>query len=322
MRKHLILWSIAALSLACAGGIRIFTTQIPESAAVVVNYGNADIEILCSGRIEEDGAHAIYTGIPLVIREVYVREGDAVRKGDPIALVDTEETVRYLSRRLNQTLALAELEDALPVEWLAGKLRDEHLLPQYIRSESDGLVRQLALNRFEVHSTDIPAAVISSGETPYVRMQIRESDTPWVEVGQQVRITGTGLACSYEGIVREIASGARSDDSGATVLDVYVDVPEQDDAFRTGLNVHVCIAARTLEEVIVIPHSAVRIDAQCREYVLVYRNGRAEKCMVSVGQDVSSGYLISSGLQPGDVLLLDGNAAGEWVRPCISGEAA
>ncbi len=318
MKKHLILWSIAVLSLACAGGIRIFTAQIPESVAVVINYGSADVEILCSGRIEEDGAHAIYTGIPLVIQEVYVREGDKVRKGDPIASVDTEETVRYLSRRLNQTLALAELEDALPVEWLAAKLQDEHLLPQYIRSEFDGVVCQLALNRFEVHPTGIPAAVISAGSTPYVRMQIRESDAPWVEVGQEVYVTGTGLSGCYNGIIREIASGARSNGNGGTVLDVYVEVPEQDGEFRTGLNVNVCIAARTLEDVIVVPHTAVQIDAQCREYVMVYRNGRAEKCLVSVGQDVSSGYLISSGLQPGDILLLDGSTAGEWVRPCIA----
>ena len=102
------------------------------------------------------------------------------------------------------------------------------------------------------------------------------------------------------------------------MLDVFVDVPEQNTSFRTGLNVTVCVATDTLEGVIVVPHSAVQIDAKCREYVMVYQNGRAEKRMVSVDQDTGTGYLIGAGLKQGDVLLMECENAGEWVRPCIT----
>jgi multidrug efflux pump subunit AcrA (membrane-fusion protein) len=318
MKKQLCLLGVAALSLACAAGVRTYVNAIPDAVAVVIGQSSAEVQVQCKGRIEEAGAYEIYTGVPVVIGEVFVKEGDWVQKGDPIAKVNTEETVRYLSRRINQTLALAELNHALPVEWLAGQLRDDRLLPQYIRAESDGWVRQLALSRYEIHPTDTPAAIISAGGTPYVRIQVRENDASQVEVGQTVQISGTGLPVDYEGVIREIASAARNDESGDMVLDVFVDVPEQNAAFRTGLNVTVCVATETLENVIVVPHEAVQIDARCREYVMVYRDGRAEKQMVDIAQDVGTGYLVSSGLVPGDILLPDNESAGEWVRPCVA----
>ncbi len=318
MKKQLCLLGIAALSLVCAAGARAYVDAVPDAAAIVVAQGSAEVRVQCNGRIEEAGAYEIYTGIPVIIAEVYVQEGDWVQKGDLIAKVDAEETVRYLSRRINQTLALAELDHALPVEWLAGQLRDDRMLPQYIRAESDGWVRQLALSCYEIHPTDTPAAIISAGGTPYVRMQVRENDASRVEIGQKVRISGTGLPVDYEGTIREIASGARNDESGDMVLDVFVDVPEQNTAFRTGLNVTVCIATETLEDVIVVPHDAVQIDAKCREYVMVYQDGRAEKRMVAIEQDVGTGYLVGNGLAPGDVLLLESENAGEWVRPCVT----
>ncbi len=318
MKKQLCLLGIAACSLVCAAGMRAFVDAVPDTAAIVVAQCSAEVRVQCRGRIEEAGAHEIYTGIPVAIREVYVKEGDWVRKGDPIAKVDAEETVRYLSHRINQTLALAELDNALPVEWLAGQLRDDRLLPQYIRAEADGWVRQLALSCYEIHPTDIPAAIISAGGTPYVRMQVRENDASRIEIGQKVLVSGTGLPIDYEGAIREISAAARNDETGEMVLDVFVDVSEQNAAFRTGLNVTVCVAAQMLEDVIVVPHDAVQIDAKCREYVMVYQNGRAEKRMVTVDQDMGTGYLITEGLTPGDVLLLESENAGEWVRPCVT----
>ena len=318
MKKQLCLLGVAAFSLVCAAGMRAFVDAVPDTAAMVVAQGSAEVRVQCMGRIEEAGIHEIYTGIPVVIREVYVEEGEWVNKGDLIAKVDCEETVRYLSRRINQTLALAELDDALPVEWLAGQLKDDRMLPKYIRAESDGWVRQLALSCYEIHPTDTPAAIISAGETPYVRMEVRETDASRIAVGQEVLISGTGLPVDYNGVVREIAAAARNDESGEMVLDVFVDVPEQNTSFRTGLNVTVCVAADTLEDVIVVPYNAVQIDAKCREYVMVYQNGRAEKRMVSVDQDTGTGYLIETGLKPGDVLLIECENAGEWVRPCIT----
>lgn len=320
MKKYILMTFVAALFAASAWGIKSFAQSVPAMEAVTVGRGETTVKIRCSGRIEEEGACEMYAQIPLAAKQVYVKEGDCVSKGDRIAMIDSEATLRNLGREFQSIFTMMGIEELWPEEWLIRAAEGNGWIPQYITAAADGEITQLELSPYHVTKVNEPVATISAGGQRFVRLEVRESDISSVEEGQTVSISGAGLTETYMGTIYEIASQASTNgNTGDAVIDVFVSVENTDKLFRTGLTVSGLIEAQTLSNVVVVPHEAVQIDESCQEYVMVYSGGKTRKRVVEVLNDIEEGYLIGRGLEEGDIILLNHGhiGTGAWVKPHV-----
>lgn len=111
-RSHAILWlwSLMALLGGAAfggGGVYYYTqhTQSPPMLANEPEPGAVLDKVVALGRIEpKDGILSLGVPSPDRIREIKVKEGDAVQKGDPLAILDSE-----VMRKLDKELAVIQL---------------------------------------------------------------------------------------------------------------------------------------------------------------------------------------------------------------------
>jgi len=122
-----------------------------------VDAGIIRIEITVPGEVvvNDDKLAHIAPRFPGVVKQVFKRLGDKVKRGDVLAIIESNES----------------------------------LFPYEIISLTDGIVIEKHITIGEVRSNDEPAFVIADLDTVWVNLSIYQSHLPNVRVGQRVIIS-------------------------------------------------------------------------------------------------------------------------------------
>jgi RND family efflux transporter MFP subunit len=271
------------------------------------------------------------------LREVLVREGTAVRRGQVVARLDaTEYELRVREREANLRSAASQVDQAKRTLENTRQLHDKGFVSQSALDQSqsgweiatgnrDAASAQLTLARKALADTVMSASIdgvvserfAQAGEKlpidgrvmAVVDLSRMEIDAPVpaaeigaVRVGQTVELRIEGVARSQLGRIVRIAPSTQA---GTRSVPVYIALDNRDPSVRAGLFAQGTLSVETRSGVIAVPQTAIR-DAGARTFVYAIVDGRLIEREVRLGlRDETSGTT--------RIEVLDGLAAGERI---------
>ncbi len=320
-------------------------TSDKEYETIVVRRRTLSSTVLATGVIKPKVGAEVRVGsrVSGVVKQLNVRVGDSVRRGDLLAqLDDVELTAQYHQ-------ATAALDNASTTLKFAGieKERQEKLFEAQAvsRQSLDLAVRTYELARSQVaqaHASvefakvqlgytritaPIGGAVASvatqEGETVAamftaptfvtiidlerleVRAYVDETDISKVAVGQKAEFTvDTYQGIAFEGVVRAIYPKAELIDNVVNYV-VIIDIKgSRERVLRPEMTTTVNVFGESLEDVIVVPNKAI-VRKNGDEVVYVLKDGVPEERRVTVGVKNKNLTQITSGLSENDQLILN-----------------
>ena len=191
------------LSTAGSGTLRI---EIAVTGEVVANYDKL--------------AH-IAPRFPGVVMQVYKHLGDKVKKGDVLAVVESNES----------------------------------LVPYEIKSLLDGVVIEKHITIGEVRSNEEPAFVIADLDTVWVNLSVYQMHLPYVRVGQRVTVSSGQEFSDATGVISYLSPIVDKHTRTATARVVLAN---HNGNWRPGLFVEGLIVANEEMVSLLIPKSALQ----------------------------------------------------------------
>jgi membrane fusion protein, multidrug efflux system len=318
------------------------TIDFTESDLVTVAAGPLARTIPLTGTLRPTNQTLVKARVAGELREVDVREGMAVKRGQPVASIDPSEfEVRVLERdaqlkaaesqlaqarrNLDNTRALHEREfvsqnalDAARSNWeVAAGNRDaaaagltlarKALADTRLTAPMDGIVAE----RFAQPGERVPvdARILSIMDLSVMEI---EAPVPAAEIGA-IRV-GQPVELAIEGIDRpqvgRIARIAPTTQAGTRSIPVYIALENRDPSIRAGLFAQGRLAVEQRDNVVAIPTSAVR-DAGGRTFAYAVVDGRLVDRDLRLGLRDESVRNAAGGI--GVVEVREGLAAGDRI---------
>lgn len=326
------------LTAACSGSEKSADTDSDVTLATVDKVTEVDTislrigpftgDIVSNGNIRAGKWADLHFRNQDIISEVYVREGDHVRAGQPIAQLDL---FKYESDKARQEASLEqarlELQDvlisqgydpaqssAIPADVMrlarvkSGLARAEADYNATLRdieqatlvAPFDGVVANLAAQAHSMPpSSDPVCRIISTGEMK-VQFPVLESEINLVNPGDIITVTPFAGGESVQGRITEI--NPQIDASGHIRITASVPAGK---GLMDGMNVRVR-SRRDLGGRLSVPKSALVLRTG-RQVIFTYEDGKAIWNYVTTGLENSDSYEILDGLTEGMTVIVGGN---------------
>ncbi|MGB3093311.1 MAG: efflux RND transporter periplasmic adaptor subunit [Candidatus Zixiibacteriota bacterium] len=229
----------------------------------VAGPGKLHIEIVVPGEVavNYDKLAHIAPRFPGVVTEVGKHIGDYVRRGEVLAVIES----------------------------------NEGLVPYEVKSFINGTVLEKHMTLGEVHSEDVAAFVIADLDTVWVNLSIYQMHLPKVAVGQKVVISAGQGVPDAKGVVSYISPSVDEHTRTATARVV---LPNRGGQWRPGLFVGGTITVEETEVAVLVPKSALQtMEGQTVVFVEAQESFKAQPVEIGRTKDTSAEVL--SGLMPG-----------------------
>ncbi len=174
-----------------------------------------------------------------------------------------------------------------------------------LKAPMAGVVTAVDIKEGEMVSTARPAFVVTVLRPLHTNVQIDELDVSQVKEGQAVKVTVDALpGRTFAGVITYLAS-TPTVQGGVVTYKARVELQEDDPALRPGMSVSVDVITAQAKGVVIIPNRVMRVDRQTGEfYVEKLVNGVPVRTNVKVGLRNDQFSAITSGLQPGDKVVI------------------
>jgi membrane fusion protein (multidrug efflux system) len=259
------------------------------------------------------------------LEAVYVNLGDAVRKGQVLALVDTTELAQQFQE------ASASFSNASSQYDRAKALKEKGLVSQqdFDNSETAYKVAKSGLDnartRLDYAKVTAPfsgiitkryydpgAVLTSTNATLFTLMDIDvmkvlvsvlEKDIPRAKIGTEVIVSVD--AYPDKEFTGKLVRLAEAVDLSTRTMAVEVDIPNPDHLLKPGMFGTVSIIIDRKSDAVTVPTQAILRDGQ-GPYVLVADSSKARRVGVTVGADQSSRTEIREGLDGSESIITTG----------------
>jgi HlyD family secretion protein len=170
-----------------------------------------------------------------------------------------------------------------------------------------GQVANVLINAGEQATPGAPAMTIVNETAFHITVNVDEIDIDRIAVGQAVDITLDALPGTLvAGTIAEIAPTSASNGGVVTYL-VTINIVEAGDLdLRAGMSANASIVVAEIEDVLVVPNWAVRLDRETGEAFVNLKRSETEVEEVVVETGLRNELMseVVSGLQAGDVVVL------------------
>lgn len=329
---------------ACGGGEEPAAAE-PARLVVVaeVTQGEAVDALRLLGDVRGEAEVRVFAQLPERIRELHVREGDAVEEGAPIvtlaselqssglaqagAAVSASEAARdQLRAELARVRALA-LRGAAPssqVDAIAAQLRaSEAQVLQLgaarrsagaqaartvVRAPIAGRIALLAVQAGDTVAPAMPICTLVQDERVRVLVRVTERDYVRIREGMSVEIQPPSMPGLVRAGVVERVSPVLDPLSRTASIEVAVDNPDR--VLRVGMVAHASFVLERREGVTLVPARAVvmtpETDRERRALVFVVRDGVASRRSVQLGVRLDDQMEIVDGVESGERVVVEG----------------
>ncbi len=243
---------------------------------------------------------------PAMIKNIRVKEGDRVVKGQVIAEFDGFESAG------NEYEAIRQLRDS-------GLASQQQLEQAVIMLESsmliapfDGVVTLIANRAGETVSPGMTVASVVQPGTSYAELQIDESDIGDVKQGQDVilfcdaypddEFTGKLERISLSAELRKVAGRIKLDEEDR-VFRGRVALIKGREKLKVGMSVNADIITQIKTDVLIVPREAV-FSRNGESFVYKVRNGKTKETPVELGLKDMENVEITSGIKEGDMIIV------------------
>jgi HlyD family secretion protein len=171
-----------------------------------------------------------------------------------------------------------------------------------IEAPITGRVASVRVNAGEQASPGAPALILVDEVAYHIEVNVDEIDVDRVAIGQPVEITLDALTgVLLSGVVSDIAPTAAGAGGVVTYL-VTINIDAPDVVLRPGMSANASIVVERLDEVLMVPNWAIRLDRETgRAYVnRLNGDGTVQEVVVETGLRNEQFSQVISGLAEGD----------------------
>lgn len=283
------------------------------------------------GRVEQPEAQlaAVSTRMGGRVDKLYVQyTGEKVKTGQPVAEIYSPEVATAIEeyrladenrnglRQSEDTFARAQADALVKASqhrlelWgISGKQMDSPAasgVPHVtIYAYASGTVVDRKVAQGQYVNTGDTLFTLADLRQVWIKADVYEEQLPQIRSGQQVDITGESL--SNEVLHGHVDFIEPSANPQTRTVSVHVHVANPSMRLLPGMFVNATFRSRAAQASMVVPRSAV-LDTGTRKIVYVARpNGVFEAREVAVGAPSDDLFPVTSGLSPGDKVVLNGN---------------
>jgi len=282
-----------------------------ETARVEKRSVSDDIEV--SGNLKPSAEQDIRAPSDGIVDEVFVREGQRVKKGDPIAALDSTAARYELAKLAYEIDQESFAGNRRKVDLLKGELevRKRAVDDLTIRAHLDGTVSSIDLKPGDVLKVGTTYGRVIDVRTLIADVQIAEVDIPRAKQGLPVEFRFPALpGLTAAGRLESFASEARITDQKLTVLDAKLVIDQPPRGLLPAFSFNAVIKAGGPRDVLVVDSRAVSYEGGKPHVQRLKADGQTERVDVET-EGFGSGLIrVLTGLAEGDELVIPGPAAG------------
>lgn len=305
-----------------------------EKTEVRVDIAKRDrfeMELVSNGKANARRKAVLKFEINDAVAEVYVKNGDQVQKGDPIASVDSYKSTQLLEdARLSLKKSEQDLRSRLMSEGVntvedtnqIPKLRLQTIMLQcgytsaqntYAKALHDhenitvkapfkGIIADLDAREYNPSASYPNLCTLIDNAEMEIVFNVLETEISHMRPGMEIEVTPYANPDKIlSGQITEI--NPKIDENG--MVKIKAITVNKNGVLVDGMNVSILIK-RQIEEKLFIPKSAV-LPRQGKKVVFVHENGKAIWKYVTTGQENSRNVCIESGLKEGEEIIYDNN---------------
>ncbi|MBW7473816.1 efflux RND transporter periplasmic adaptor subunit [Paenibacillus oenotherae] len=338
MKKWIWMIVIVLVGGGIVGFLFMSMNQPVEVALGKVSQQSMAEKIYVSGKLEAKETTALYSDVNALVKQVKVKVGDQVKKGQVLLTLNVDSLNQQLeTERINLELTQAErlaakrdhfnqtkkqrAEQAdakiepLNLEQYDLRIKNHYvtirglekkLAKDEITANADGTVTELSVNSGQMISEGMQIVKVSDLSAYQVVANINEIDAGKVALGMEVDITGESFQEVYQGKVAKMApiavvtDPAYKDAFVATTVALDKTSPE----LRSGYNVNIELEVPDQLR-IVAPLTAI-VQSEGKSYAYKLDGDRAVKVEVQTGKENDEYLEITSGVEVGDQIVVEG----------------
>ena len=288
-----VLCIFAAATAAVCSVPNAVASSAPASSVVSAKVVSYSESLSASGSLSFAGQSDVTSALPLVIARSCVSEGNIVKAGDIVAIVDkkgTQTFIESLGQLPQLAIASASLATAIS------------LIPDEITADHSGIVLSSVGNGVAVEAGSAICTIASTDQL-VLTAPVSEQYISRVKEGQQVSFSLTAYPeARFTGTVESIAAAARCQYSGSvleTVVDVRILPNSYDERLKTGLTASVEFTLTEPKNICVLPYETIGQD-EAGEFVYLYADGKAVKRRIFTGAEFTDGTEVIKGITAED----------------------
>jgi membrane fusion protein (multidrug efflux system) len=291
------------------------------------------------GTIEEGSGTSLSFASMGTVKAIYVSEGQNVRAGQLIGMLDSTTTSNSLAlakaatnqaraaydqaedaykrmQRLHESKVITEMQwvevqtkyneakqllvQAQSTENIARKgLRDTRLTAPF-----SGYVSKKIVDAGQNVTPGMPVVKLVDIDKVKVSISVPEDDLSSISEGQQIRFNVNSLGGrTFTGEISEIGVSA---DMISRQYDVKALVDNPDHVLLPGMVCDVFAESSGDDSSLYLPANVIQIDIDNKPFVWTVRDGKAQKAYVKIGENVGENITIEDGLESGDEVIVEG----------------
>ncbi len=243
-------------------------------------------------------------------------------KVEPAALDSIETTLKAagrVSRNMNKTAKVtstlegriaklnSDINDAVRTGDVLALIQTPELIgrPLELRAPIDGVVVERSHAMGELVEKANAIYTISDPTDLWVLAEIKEVDISAVKVGQEASFTVlTYPGETFHGKVSRIANQVETD---SRTVEARIEVDNADRRLKPGMFADVEITTTVLNDVLVVPDSALQTDEDKQVVFIALDGNRFEKRTVRLGLERRNRVQILDGIKPGEKVVTEGS---------------
>ena len=235
------------------------------------------------------------------------------------SLAMTLKAVGRVSENLNRTAKVTstlegrltqlnvDLNDRVKAGDVLGLVQSPELLgkPLELRAPIDGSIIQRKSTVGELIGRDTEVYTISDPVDLWVLAEIKERDIGAIHVGQEAAFTVLAYPNeSFHGKVLLLGNRVERD---SRTLEVRIEVNNADGRLKPGMFADVEVTTTMIENVLVVPDTALQTDGETQIVFVALGEGKFEKRVVKLGLEQHGRVRVLEGVKAGELVVTTGS---------------
>lgn len=310
-------------------------TEEEKPVVKIEKVYNQDVvqEGVYTATVEPELINNISSSTPNRIKEIYVDEGVRVSKGQKIATLDDVNTTTYEIQVENAKANLATIQmdynravELLKIGGGTQQAVDQMQLQltnaQNSLAAAERTLRNVRENTVLVSPINgiitarnydpgdmtgaLPIVTVAQVNPVKIVINVPESELSKIKKGMEAQVTFDTYG--EEQFLGHVTMVSPTVDTNSRTFGVEIGMQNADGKILPGMFGRVKLQLGTANHVVVPDRAVVKQPGSANQYVYVYHNGRVSYNKVELGQRIGSSYELISGVEPGDTVIITGQA--------------
>lgn len=300
-RKHIVLYIVTILFLVGIGFLlykrltvvkEVDFSALPSVNVTHIRRGSIDKEISVMGNILPNDTYYVPAKVGGDIKQIFVKNGDYVKKGDPICEIDASkeieaafiqyDTARKAYERMQKLYSAGDISlqnfESVKAQYEAAKLaydtKVEYSVPVAV---GDGIVENTNMTINTSIKVETVLCYITSEEAKEINFGVTERVLSGIKLGDKVVIEKSGM--KYDGYISDIANLINTSNGLFNVKAVIT----SKNNFASGIMAKVSFVYDRRRNVNILPNELVYYEAGNAYLYTVDDNNIIRKTYVDVG---------------------------------------